>query len=118
MQDFRNLNVWQKSHQLAIEVYQADVTFQTRHAATSISANIAEGCRQGSDSDQVRFIHIAIDSANELEHNLLLSKDIGYLDNIKYEKFANDVMEIKRLLTSFITELKDIGNQQIKTIPY
>ena len=116
MKDFRQLLVWQKSHQLAVEIYKITTSFpkhemygvtsQIRRAAASIPANIAEGCGRGSDSDLARFIQIAMGSASELEYHLLLSKDIGYLDDKTYETLANEVIEIKRMLASFIKKLK------------
>jgi four helix bundle protein len=98
MKDFRSLLIWQKSHQLTVEIYKATTTFpknemygltsQIRHAATSVPANIAEGCGRGSDSDLARFIQIAMGSASELEYHLLLPKDIGYLDDEKFKELA------------------------------
>jgi four helix bundle protein len=116
MKDFRKLLVWQKSHQMTLDIYRITISFpknemygltsQIRRAAASIPANIAEGCGRGSDSDLARFLQIAMGSASELEYHLLLARDIGYLENDKHEKVANEVIEVKRMLASFIKKLR------------
>lgn len=89
MKDFRNLKVWEKSHQLALAVYKATSTFprhelygltsQIRRACASIPANIAEGCGRSGDAELARFLQIAMGSASELEYHLLLARDLGFL---------------------------------------
>ena len=116
MKDFRKLNVWEKSHHLTIEVYKATkslpkeelygLTSQMRRAGISISSNIAEGCGRSSDAEFARFCQISLGSASELEYQLLLSHDLGFLNEPSYEKLTNIVTEIKRMLTSLIKKLK------------
>jgi four helix bundle protein len=77
VRDFRKLQVWQKSHQLALDIYRLTIDFpkseqfgltrQMRRAAVSIPANIAEGCGRETEREFQRFLHIAAGSANELE---------------------------------------------------
>jgi four helix bundle protein len=52
------------------------------------------------------FLQIAMGSASELEYHLLLARDLEYLDGSNYERLANQVTEVKRMLTSFIQTLK------------
>lgn len=116
MKDFRKLNVWEKSHLLTLEVYKATKSFpkdelygltnQMRRASVSIPSNIAEGCGRGSDAELSRFCQISTGSANELEYQILLSHDLGYLENLLYEKLTTMVTEVKRMLTSFIQKLR------------
>lgn len=85
MGDFKKLAVWEKAHRLTLAVYRASGSFpkdelyglmsQIRRAAASIPTNIAEGSGRGGDRELVRFLHIALGSANELEYQLLLAKD-------------------------------------------
>ena len=77
-----------------------------RRACSSIPANVAEGCGRGSDSDFARFLQIAMGSASELEYHLLLSHDLGYLEKEDCNRLSMNVIEIKRMLTSFIQKLK------------
>ena len=119
MRAFRDLKVWEKSHQLALAVYQATATFpqeerygltsQIRRAAVSISANIAEGCGRNGEAEFARFLQIAMGSASELEYHLLLAQDLGYLATIQGKDLASEVVEVKRMLTSFIQKLNADG---------
>lgn len=109
MQDFRNLNVWEKSHRLVLEIYEYTKSFpreerygltgQVRRAATSIPANIAEGCMRDSDADFARFVQIALGSASELEYHVLLSKDLGYIADESYQTIGESIQTIKRMLS-------------------
>jgi four helix bundle protein len=93
MQDFRNLKVWERAQQFAVEVYritagfpkceQYGLTSQLQRAAVSIVANIAEGCGRGSDADFARFLQMAIGSAFEVDALLLVARDLKYLDEVR-----------------------------------
>lgn len=115
MQDFRELKVWQKAHELTLAIYRATVDFpreelygitrQIRRCAASVAANLAEGrCRQ-SDRDFGRFVGIALGSASETEYYLLLARDLGFIAPARYENLAQQVEEVKRMLTAFHTRL-------------
>ena len=116
MRNFKELKVWQKSHQLTLAVYKATSAFpkeevygltsQIRRASTSIAANIAEGCGRNGEADFARFLLIAMGSASELEYHLLLTYDLGFLKESDYEQLTTEVTEVKRMLTSFIQKLK------------
>ena len=115
MRNFRELLVWQKAHELALEVYRdtkgfpADerfgLTVQLRRAASSVASNIAEGCGRGSDKDFARFLGIAAGSASEVEYQILLTRDLGYLSEEDYRRLNSHVNEVKRILNSFIQSL-------------
>lgn len=117
MKNFRDLSVWKKSHQMSLKIYQTTSTFpkeeiygltsQMRRACVSIAANIAEGCGRGSDADFARFLQIAIGSANELEYFLLLSRDLGLLNDLEYNNLEKQVTEIGKMLSSLIKKLKE-----------
>ena len=119
MRDFRELKVWQKAHQLALSVYKATRSFpreevygltgQMRRACTSIPANIAEGSGRGTDPEMVRFLRIAMGSAAELEYFVLLARDLGYLNGTIHDHLASEVIQVRRMLSSFIQRLKANG---------
>lgn len=119
MKDFRKLSVWEKSHSLAVEIYQISssfpqneiygITSQIRRACISIPANIAEGCGRNGEADFRRFLQIALGSASELEYHLLLAYDLKMLNEEKHQQLDNRVTEIKRMLTSLIQKLKTDG---------
>jgi four helix bundle protein len=116
MKDFRTLQVWQKSHDLTVGVYQETcsfpkeemfgVTSQLRRAASSIPANIAEGCGRGSDKDFARFVQIAFGSASEVEYFFLLCRDLNYIEENTFQNYINSIIEIKKMLSSFLKSLK------------
>ncbi len=89
MKNFKTLKVWQKSHELTLQIYKATAGFpkeeiyaltsQLRRAASSVAANIAEGCGRHGDADFARFLQIAMGSASELQYHLILAHDLGFL---------------------------------------
>ena len=116
MKDFRQLKVWEKSHQLALAVYKVTAKFpkeelygltsQIRRASMSIPTNIAEGCGRNADAEFARFLQIAMGSASETEYQLLLSHDLGFLNKAQYDKLNIDVTEIKRMLASLLKTIR------------
>jgi four helix bundle protein len=108
MQQFRNLTVWRKSHELALEVYRSTQRFpseeryglvsQLRRAAISIPTNIAEGSKRKHPRDYARFLNISEGSASELEYLLLVSQDLGYLAANTAEGLIGQAVEAQRML--------------------
>ena len=116
MQAFRDLKVWQKAHQLTLDVYKATATFpkaemfgltsQMRRSSASIPANISEGCGREGPAEMARYLSMAMGSASELEYHLLLAHDLNLLSNLDYERLNAEVIEVKRMLASFIRTVK------------
>ena len=116
MKDFRQLKVWEKSHRLALAVYEATKVFpkeelyglasQIRRASMSIPTNIAEGCGRYTNAEFARFLQIAMGSASETEYQLLLSHDLGFINKEQYDKLNIDITEIKRMLASLLKTLR------------
>ena len=110
MQDYRKLTVWQASRRLTHSVYRFSEGFpraerfglvtQMRRSAISVSSNIAEGCGRGSQRELARFLSIASGSAHELESQLILATDLGFGDTQFQRELANDVLEMKSMLTA------------------
>ena len=123
MQDFKQLRVWQHSHQLTLAVYEViqgfpnselyGLTSQMRRASASISMNIAEGCGRGSDAEFARFLQIAMGSASELEYQLILANDLKFLNQDTYEEINPEVIRVKKMLATFIKKLKAGSRQPI-----
>lgn len=115
MKDFKELKVWEKAHELTLEVYKATQTFprdelfgltsQIRRSSASIPANIADGCGRSGDTELARFLQVAMGSASELEYHILLARDLGILKTSACECLTNNVCEVKRMLASFIKKL-------------
>jgi len=118
MKDFRQLKVWEKSHQLALAVYKVTKSFpkeelyglttQIRRASMSIPTNIAKGCGRNTDADFARFLQIAMGSASETEYQLILAYDLEFLSKESYDELHSNVEEVKRMLASFLKTLREL----------
>ena len=116
MKDYRQLEVWQRSHQLTLAIYAATKSFpkeelfgltsQLRRAAASVPANLAEGCGRDSDAELKRFIDIAHGSASEAEYHLLLAADLKLIPAGPHAALADEIAQIKRMLGAFARKLK------------
>lgn len=115
MQDYRKLSVWRKAHCLVLSVY-ASVSYlqkpdawalrdQMLRAAVSVPANIAEGAGRGTDKDFRRFLWHSLGSANELEYDLLLARDLGFLPAAVHSRLTADVEEVRRMLSGLVQRL-------------
>lgn len=115
MGDYRSLRVWEEAHAVTLEVYRVTRSFpraelyglssQMRRAAVSIPTNLAEGSGRGGSKDFARFVRISLGSASELEYQLLLARDLGYLDAGSCSPLMNRVDHIKRMLARLMTYL-------------
>jgi four helix bundle protein len=108
MGDFKQLIVWRRAQELAVEIYRLTRTFpapelygltsQIRRAATSIPANIAEATGRRADRDQARLYQIAIASSRELESHLLLAHDLGFISSQDHQQAAANLDQVQRML--------------------
>jgi four helix bundle protein len=108
MQDYRNLEAWQKSHAIVLRTYAKTATFpkaelfgltsQMRRAAVSVPANIAEGCYRGERS-LAQSLRIALGSAAELEYYVILAGDLKFLSDADRKIFAKEVADVKAVVT-------------------
>ena len=82
------------------------LTSQIRRACASIPTNIAEGCGRETDLDFARFLQIAMGSATEVEYLFMLSNSLDFIENNQYNELNDEIIEIKKMLTSFIRTLR------------
>ena len=117
MQNFKELKVWEKAHQITLSIYKVSAKFpkeeiyysltnQLRRAASSIPANIAEGCGKNTQADLANFLNISLGSANETEYFLILSKDLDYLTEEQFSILSNNINEVKAMLISLIGKVR------------
>ncbi|MEA2761749.1 MAG: hypothetical protein QOD47_1033 [Gemmatimonadaceae bacterium] len=115
MSDYKNLQVWQKAHALAIRAHRtaigirasryAALRSQIIRAAMSIPANIVEGRRQNSERDFVRFLRYSLNSAYELEYHLTLARDIDVIPDAEAKSMLADVVEVTRMLHGLLNKI-------------
>ena len=116
MQDFRDLVVWQKAHELALLIYKCTAQFpsqeiygltsQMRRAVVSIPSNIAEGCARATDPDFARYCSIALGSASELDYQLILAKDLGFVSESTFSETSTLTQEVKKMLNALLQKLR------------
>ena len=116
MRDFRKYNIWELSHKLTLDIYTVSREFpqnesysivsQIRRASASIPTNIAEGCGRDSDAEFNRFLTIALGSASEVEYQLILSKDLNYINETSFINLTEEINIIKRKIYSLKQKLK------------
>jgi len=116
LKNYKELHVWQKAYQFCLEIYKVTKTFpneekygltsQIRRAAISIPSNIAEGYGRKSSGEYIQFLYVAYGSNCELETQLLLSGDLGYIEKIGLESLLKSVGDIERMLKALIRSLQ------------
>ena len=111
--DHKDLDVWKKSIELVTEIYSITANFpneekygivsQIRRAAISVPSNIAEGCARFSDKENLRFLDIARGSLAELETQLIISKNLGFIDS---DNLIKKISPIAQMLSGLKRHLK------------
>ena len=108
---FKNILAWQKAHEFVIKVYKTTKTFpeweryglcsQFQRAAVSIPANIAEGYKRLGTAVKLHFMNIAQGSLEECRYYVLLTKDIGYINQHTHDMLNADIEEVSKLLNGY-----------------
>jgi len=114
--NFKNLEIWKRSRRFVYNVYTNSKQFpkeelfsltnQIRRASVSIPSNISEGCGRSTDAQLVHFLDVAIASSCEVETQLYLSYDLGYLDETQKDTLTQEVSEIRRMMIAFQNKFK------------
>ena len=114
--NFRQYKVWQDAIDYATEIYKITdnllwfekkgICDQLRRAVVSISSNIAEGAAKPSDIDFARFLDQALGSTYEVETQLLISKNVGYIDNTLYLELLNRKTIIEKQIVGLIRSIR------------
>ena len=116
IKSFTDLKAWQEAHVLVVLIYKVTKNFpkeetyslvdQMRRSSSSISSNIAEGFGRQTYKDKVHFFYLAQGSLTELKDQLLIAKDVSYLNKINFTELANQANLTHRLLQGLITKSK------------
>ena len=115
MSDFKKLRVWQTAHALSLAVDRASIRIrgnqysslrsQIFRAALSIPANIAEGRRQESEKEFVRFLRIARASASELESHLIFARDAKIISEEEFVCLVSETIRVRKMLYALIARI-------------
>lgn len=114
---FRDLRVWQESHTLVLLIYRVTKKFpfdeqyglsnQSRRAAVSVTSNIAEGFGRATARDKRHFYMTAKASLAEIQNQILIAKDLGYITEIEWAEVEAQSIVSDKLLTNFIRSASD-----------
>ena len=116
MRNFKNLQIWIRAIKISKDIYKLTEQFpakekyglssQIQRAAVSIASNIAEGSSRKSEKDFARFLEIAIGSAFEVETQLTIANEIGYLNDDNFIEIQNELIIIQKQINQLITKLR------------
>jgi len=125
MRNHKELIVWQKSITLVKLVYQQTGSFpsderfgltnQMRRCSVSIPSNIAEGFGRGSDKELTQFLRISLGSSSELDTQLILPKELHYMDEKRYNELSALNEEVAKMLSSLIYRRVNGLDSNLKT---
>lgn len=115
IKSFTGLFAWQEGHKLVLMIYKITEQFpdkerfglisQMRRAAVSITSNVAEGFSRKTNKDKVQFYAMAQGSLTELQNQLIVARDVGYLQEYDFQKIASQTITANKLING----LKRIG---------
>ena len=116
MRDFRKLEIWKRSHKAALLLYKVTQEFPTeekygltnqiRRAGVSIPSNIAEGCGHESKKEFARYFQMAAASSSELQYQLILAHDLGYLQEDQYAELSSVIEELKKMVFTYTKRIR------------
>jgi len=111
----KDLDVWKKSINFVTSIYKITKTFpkeelyglvsQIRRASVSIPSNIAEGAVRKGKPEFRQFLYISLSSAAEVDTQLIISKNLKYIDEDKYENLKNELNSISKMIQGLIKSL-------------
>ena len=118
IKSFTDLHAWQEGHKLVLEIYkitkkfpkeeQFGLTIQLRRAAVSFTSNIAEGSSRNSYKEKSQFYSIALGSLTEIQNQLLVARDIGFMTKEEFDKIAEQTIIVNKITNGLIKKSKSI----------
>ena len=116
MANYKNYQVWERSHKLVINLYkltakfpkqeQYNLTSQINRAVLPIPTNIAEGCGRETQKEFVRFLYFSSGSAHELEYLITVSNELNLIKEEESKNILMEIDQIKKMLHALITTIK------------
>ena len=113
---FTDLNTWKEGHKLVLSIYKTTENFpkketfsltdQMRRAAVSITSNIAEGFGRQGYKEKIQFYYLAQGSLTELQNQIIIAKDVGYIDTLNLNELDNQCITVHKLITGLIKSIR------------
>jgi len=118
IKSFTDLNAWKEGHKLVLDVYritknfpkeeQFGLTNQLRRAAVSFTSNIAEGFSRNFYKEKLQFYSMALGSLTEIQNQLLVAKDVGYISKEEFDKIAEQTITVNKITNGLIKKSKSL----------
>jgi four helix bundle protein len=115
---FRELKFWDRAHKLVVRVYEltrafpkeelVNLTAAMRRTAINVTGSLVEGMAIGGERESAQLVHNAIGASGLLEYQIILARDLGYLDETSYDELTNELLELRRQLQSYLVKIKSI----------
>ncbi|MBU1031595.1 four helix bundle protein [Patescibacteria group bacterium] len=116
IKSFTDLFAWQEGHKLVLTIYQIINKFpksesyaladQMRRCVVSITSNIAEGFSRSGKKEKIQFYFISLGSITELQNQLLITRDLGYIKDAQFREIADKTVTVQKLLNGLISSIK------------
>lgn len=113
---YKQLIAWQKGHELVLSIYRTSAHFpasesygltsQIRRAAISVTSNIAEGFSRNSQKEKIQFYHISRGSLSEIDNQITIAKDLGYIKKAEYDSLMIKIEEVGKILYGLIKSIE------------
>ena len=123
IESFTDLYTWQEGHKFVVQIYEMTKSLpanevyglrsQMQRAAVSITSNIAEGFSRRTFTDKAHFYYMAKGSLTELQNQLLIARDVGYISNEIFDELAEQSRATYQLLAGLIRATKDNDRREI-----
>jgi len=118
IKSFTDLDAWKEGHRLVLDIYKITKNFpkeemfgltnQLRRAIVSFTSNISEGFSRNSYKEKLQFYSMALGSLTEVQNQLLIARDIGYITNEEFKKLAEQTIKVSKITNGLIKKSKTI----------
>ncbi len=119
IQSFTDLTAWKEGHALVLNIYKITFEFphhqtysltnQMQRASVSITSNIAEGFSRRTRKDKVQFYYMALGSTTEIQNQLVIARDLGYLKSELFQSIAQQTVQVHKLINGLIKSAASHG---------
>jgi four helix bundle protein len=115
---FRDLKFWERVHQFVVRIHEVtrsypkeelvNLTATMRRTAITIASNIVEGYAAVNERAQLQMLQTSVAATGQLEYQLLLSRDLGYLDETTYDALTTELLDLRKQLSTHSVKVKTL----------
>jgi len=116
IKSFIDLDAWKEAHKLVLMIYEATgnfprteifgLTAQIRRAVVSVTSNVAEGFSRRTFKEKVRFYSMALGSLTETQSQLIIARDVKYLEENEFNKIVDQTIKVAKIMNGLIKSSK------------